>query len=122
MDITPRNKELRSILEAGLSETQTRILGFKKQLQELRISQPDPNDVSQANTDRDIIDAELRQLDKNQKAFQIALRRMEQDNYGYCKNETCEVEIPIERLKLVPTTTFCADCLSINERRNKHYA
>ena len=37
-----------------------------------------------------------------------ALRRMDGDEYGTCQG--CGEEIPVARLRIVPTTTLCRDC------------
>ncbi|MAE96133.1 MAG: dimethylmenaquinone methyltransferase [Deltaproteobacteria bacterium] len=39
----------------------------------------------------------------------LALRRLEEGNYGVCV--TCEEEIPAARLDALPTTTRCVSCV-----------
>lgn len=46
-------------------------------------------------------DVELQKID-------AALRRMEEDEYGFCS--ACGEDIPAKRLKFDPATPFCIDC------------
>ena len=46
-----------------------------------------------------------------------AVARIEDGSYGRC--EECGGEIGIERLKARPVTTFCIDCKSSQEAREK---
>lgn len=41
-------------------------------------------------------------------AIRRALRRIDEDEYGWCEN--CGQEIPVGRLELDPTVTRCVDC------------
>lgn len=38
------------------------------------------------------------------------LNRVESKDYGICKE--CEEDIPIERLKLIPESEYCIDCIN----------
>ena len=42
-----------------------------------------------------------------------ALKRLDADDYGYCK--ACEEPIPVKRLEFDPTVTRCVDCASAAE-------
>ena len=45
-----------------------------------------------------------------------ALKRIEQNEYGYCLH--CNQEIPEERLELDPTALLCIDCADKNQSEN----
>jgi DnaK suppressor protein len=47
-------------------------------------------------------------LEVKLKNINLALKKIEQGNYGIC--EKCKGEIEIERLKLVPEARFCKKC------------
>lgn len=49
-----------------------------------------------------------------------ALARLDDGTYGIC--ETCGVDIPIERLRAVPTSRRCVDCQRAEEGRRAGYA
>lgn len=46
--------------------------------------------------------------------IEAALRRIEDDDYGYCIE--CGEEIAIKRLEVDPMATQCISCASLNER------
>lgn len=51
------------------------------------------------------------------KRLRTALVRMDNGDFGYC--DECGVEISMERLKAVPASVDCVDCLTIKEREAK---
>jgi len=55
---------------------------------------------------------------RRQKLLQIeaALRRLENDEYGYCRE--CGDEIAAARLKVDPTVILCIRCAEANESRS----
>jgi RNA polymerase-binding protein DksA len=53
--------------------------------------------------------AELEAIDR-------ALARIESGDYGTCEN--CGEPIPLERLRVLPTTTTCVHCSQARERRS----
>jgi DnaK suppressor protein len=61
------------------------------------------------------------ELDKQEwqklKQVDIAIEKIEEGNYGICAK--CEDTIPEARLKVVPYTEFCTQCLSEMEKNNK---
>ncbi len=48
-------------------------------------------------------------------AVERALRRIDSDEYGMCRN--CEEPIPFPRLAAKPDTLFCVACAEARERR-----
>ncbi len=47
-------------------------------------------------------------LETKLKEIELALKKMEEGNYGIC--EKCKKEIEIERLKVFPEARFCQKC------------
>ena len=45
-----------------------------------------------------------------------ALRKIEEGSYGIC--ESCEEDIPQERLEIIPGALFCVSCQEVDERRS----
>ncbi len=64
-----------------------------------RASERQGDEVLEALGEHDL--QELRQID-------AALKRIEEDEYGYCV--TCGNEISPERLEILPATPFCKNC------------
>jgi DnaK suppressor protein len=58
-----------------------------------------------------IAESEIRLLDK----IDLALERIDEGNYGQCKN--CEIKIPVARLRAKPTASLCLDCQNEKERQ-----
>ena len=54
--------------------------------------------------------AQSRRRASRLKAIGAALRRMDQDDYGWC--EECGEQIPMGRLNLDPCAAKCVDCAS----------
>ncbi len=44
----------------------------------------------------------------------VALKRIENDEYGYCLS--CDDEISVKRLQVSPTATLCIDCAEKREQ------
>lgn len=81
---------------------------------------PDPNDRA---TQEEEFSLELRARDRERKLLRKidkALKRIEDDEYGYC--ETCGIEIGIRRLEARPTAELCIDCKQLEEQKEKHWA
>ena len=53
-------------------------------------------------------EAQSRRRSGRLKAIEAALRRIDQDDFGWC--DECGEEIPMGRLKLDPCATRCVDC------------
>ena len=47
---------------------------------------------------------------------EAALRRVDEENYGYCR--ACEEPIAEKRLEFDPTTLYCVNCAAIAEQQN----
>jgi len=53
-------------------------------------------------------------LQKREEALKSALNLVESSEYGLCIE--CDEEIAFERLKLLPESTYCVDCLDEMQR------
>lgn len=78
---------------------------------------PDPTDRATQESEFSI---ELRTRDRERKLIRKideALRRLDDDDYGFC--DQCGTEIGIRRLEARPTATLCVDCKSLEEIRER---
>jgi len=114
-----RNEELRKIL----IELRNEVLG--KLAQEMgakvdedprmsTISTMDIGDLSQLDLNEDIDYALLNMQIERLREVEDALDRLEEGTYGIC--EDCGVSINLERLKVLPFTTYCVQCQEKREQ------
>jgi len=78
---------------------------------------PDPNDRATVESDRSF---ELRIRGRERKLMDKvdeALNRIEEGTYGIC--EGCGEEIGLKRLKARPVATFCIECKTKQEQKEK---
>lgn len=78
---------------------------------------PDPNDRATVESDRSF---ELRIRGRERKLMdkvEQALNRIEEGTYGIC--EGCGEDISVKRLKARPVATYCIDCKTQQEQREK---
>jgi DnaK suppressor protein len=78
---------------------------------------PDPNDRATVESGRSF---ELRIRDRERKLLskvEEALGRIDEGEYGFC--DGCGEEIGIKRLEARPVTTFCIDCKTLQETKEK---
>lgn len=95
--------------------------GIRADLKEGREGQKDDGmdtyDVATEERDREInmiiSDRDRQKLG----AIEEALERLDDGSYGIC--ESCEEEIPVERLKAMPFTRLCVQCQSERESEAK---
>jgi DnaK suppressor protein len=78
---------------------------------------PDPNDRATVESDRSfelrIRDRERKLLDK----IDQALNRIKEGTYGIC--DGCGDEINVKRLEARPVATYCIDCKTRQEQKEK---
>ena len=89
-------------------------------MQDEHFNLPDPNDRASQEEEFSI---ELRARDRERKLLrkiEKALKRIDNDDYGYC--DACGIEIGIRRLEARPTAELCFDCKQLEERKEKHRA
>lgn len=80
----------------------------------------DPNDRASQESDMAL---ELRNRDRERKLIKKideTLRKIDDDDYGYCNG--CGIEIGLKRLEARPTATLCIDCKTLDEIREKQVA
>lgn len=118
-----------AVRKAFLKQAKDRLLDMKSQvtsgiradLKEGREGQKDDGmdtyDVATEERDREISmiisDRDRQKL----VAIEEALERIEEGTYGIC--DSCEEEIPVERLKAMPFTRLCVQCQSERETEAK---
>ena len=89
------------------------------QIEELKKDDPfaDPDhgsDNAAVDTDvreqvgHDTIEAEIKDMQKRVTDIDIALKKVNKNQYGYCSR--CKNPILEARLKLIPEASFCIDC------------
>lgn len=89
-------------------------------LQDEAFNLPDLNDRASQEEEFSL---ELRARDRERKLLRKidkALRRLVNDEYGYC--ESCGEEIGIRRLEARPTAELCIDCKQLEEKKEKTWA
>lgn len=80
----------------------------------------DPNDRASQESDMAL---ELRNRDRERKLIKKiddTLRKIDEDDYGYCN--ACGIEIGLKRLEARPTATLCIDCKTLDEIRERQVA
>ncbi len=110
----------RKILEAWKAELSDDIDGTIHAMQEDATLFADPNDRASQESDMAL---ELRNRDRERKLIKKidgTLKKIEQDEYGYCN--ACGVEIGLKRLEARPTATLCIDCKTLDEFRERQVA
>lgn len=92
---------------------------IKKILEEDNIidSHGDEGDEIQANLIHYLNDQKSSRYQLSLKKIEIALEKINQDEYGYC--ETCEEEILPKRLEFNPYFSNCISCAEKKERQIK---
>jgi len=78
---------------------------------------PDPNDRATVESDRSF---ELRIRGRERKLLskiEEALERVKEGDYGLC--DDCGEEIGLKRLEARPVTTYCIDCKTKQEQKEK---
>ena len=105
-----------NIIEA-IAKSNEQISTYDRNLKECQLSSPDFTESAESYTELDRING-LRAIAVNQrKALQLALARLDRDEYGECVD--CGEDIPRARLLSTPTAICCVGCLSIKELTNR---
>jgi DnaK suppressor protein len=113
--IEEKKSELKELLKSQLSRV-------KEQLNELESANvPIVKDCSlDALNKEDMSNKEeqdykiVLKLKKREERLKSALRVVDSSEYGLCAE--CDEEIAFERLKLLPESTYCVDCLEEMQR------
>lgn len=109
------NEEERQALEAQIHEEIKRLEIEIERLQE-NIQPVAPDNAigrltrMEAINSKSINEANLGKAKKHIQRLNLALGRMDDEDFGICLS--CERPIPIKRLMIVPESTHCVRCLS----------
>jgi DnaK suppressor protein len=111
-------EELESALAARENDLQATVQRLRAALaQPPGITGPEAHDNSEESQQRMEEAQELTDLDRSERAIgeiSAARLRMRQGTYGRC--EVCDEDIPLPRLKAVPTARFCLKHEAEHER------
>jgi len=110
MTITEK-QELKSIIKSQIKILTKELASLKTQLK------PVDKDCSLDNVyhagrhqEQNIIFHRFQEYTKRYNRLIATLNRVEHEDYGVCKE--CEEDISIERLKLIPESEYCIDCMN----------
>ena len=107
--------------QSALQEIRIEIVGGVEKLQnngknDEAEHMPDISDDAARAYDRKL-QGELEEQEWNKlKKVEAALEKVENGEYGIC--DQCEKKIPEARLKIIPYTEFCTQCLSEIEKKS----
>lgn len=113
-------KHFRTILENWKEELSQDLDKTVHAMQDEVTMFADPNDRASQESDMTL---ELRNRDRERKLIKKindTLRKIEEDDYGYCN--ACGIEIGLKRLEARPTATLCIDCKTLDEFRERQVA
>ena len=88
-------------------------------LKEESSNKPDTADRASIESERSL---ELRTRDRERKLLskiKESIEQLQSNDYGYCLNPYCGIEIGIRRLEARPTATLCIDCKNLQEIEEK---
>lgn len=75
---------------------------------------PDPVDLAVRNYSKNVMLAVSENESRQLALIDEALRRVEDDEYGFCQN--CENEITPKRLAAIPWARYCLNCQELVEQ------
>ncbi|MBK9153520.1 MAG: TraR/DksA family transcriptional regulator [Chloracidobacterium sp.] len=75
---------------------------------------PDPVDLAVRNYSKNVMLAVSENESRQLALIDEALRRVEDDEYGFCQN--CEKEITAKRLAAIPWARYCLNCQELVEQ------
>lgn len=111
-----------SILKNNLTSKKNELLEQRAFYQEqIRENNLDLDSVKEDGNKEELyfeISGILKRIDAEINSLNHALSRVDQGTYGICAS--CDGEIGIDRLKAVPSTPLCINCLSDKEKRRPH--
>jgi len=115
------NKELSEKFRSQLLEKREEILAeagkTMSEMTDQTTNIPDPNDRATIESGRSF---ELRIRDRERKLLskiEEAIGRLNEGEYGLC--DGCGEEIGVKRLEARPVTTYCIDCKTLQETKEK---
>jgi DnaK suppressor protein len=103
-----RQQEIEEILDASADDRKPVELDQTLFGRLSRMDAMQQQEMSQATT---------RMLKFEQQRIQAALKRVEEDDFGYCL--VCDEEIPDKRLDFDPSVPLCVPCAEDSEKRRR---
>ena len=104
---------LRTSLADRRKELRDRIARLQQELRDSTTAHADAADQAVASTDKNALHQQVEQATRQVQLLDVALRKMESDEYGLCA--MCGREIGIRRLEAVPWAQLCVDCQELQE-------
>ncbi len=107
----------RKILTAWRDQLRSKVDSTVDHMKSEAANFPDPSDRASQEEEFAL---ELRARDRERKLIkkiEKTLRKLDQDEFGYC--EQCGDEIGIKRLEARPTADLCVDCKALAEIKEK---
>lgn len=106
-----QKQEIKTIIESQIKSITKELAYLETQLK------PVDKDCSLDNVDhasraqqQNVTFHRFEEYTKRYNRLTATLNRVSSDDYGICKE--CEEEISIERLKLLPESNYCIDCMN----------
>ncbi len=100
------NAKHHQVLQEKLGELEDRLRHVKKD-----VTKAVSSDFAEQATEREndeVLEEIARETEMSIRDIQLALRRLEGENYGLCRS--CGGAIEDARLHILPSTTLCAEC------------
>ena len=107
----------KSILVAWRSQLRNEVDRTVNHMQDEAANFPDPVDRAAQEEEFSL---ELRTRDRERKLIkkiEKTLKRIEEDDFGFC--DSCGIEVGIKRLEARPTADLCIDCKTMAEIKEK---
>ncbi len=116
--VDDRRQQVLLILEDERARTRQRILTLRReQGQDATPAPADELDEARALAEVETHASLIEAAEKRLQAIDNALERLAGTHYGLC--EECGNEIPVERLQVLPFTTYCIACQRKRDDRGK---
>jgi DnaK suppressor protein len=110
-------KHFKSILVAWRDQLRNEVDRTVHHMQDEAANFPDPVDRAAQEEEFSL---ELRTRDRERKLIkkiEKTLKRIEEDDFGFC--DSCGIEVGIKRLEARPTADLCIDCKTMAEIKEK---
>ncbi len=106
--------EIKKIIEAQIGKISEEIKGLEESTRPI----PPDNAIGrltrmEAINEKSIFEANLRQAKLRLERLKAALNRVYSENFGECFK--CEEPIPMNRLRVLPESTICVNCLNSDD-------
>jgi DnaK suppressor protein len=113
-----RDRQLRDLLAAVRGQEMQWMRAMREPSSPEDSTLGDEGDSAASSKDRELTACLAQLAGSRVAAVEDALERLREGRYGTC--EECEEEIPLERLKAMPSTVLCVDCQRKRETAARH--